>query len=309
MSNKLNAIKAIVSKVGFAFKKHSPEILVVTGIAAGVASLVLACKATTKASAIMDETKKELETVDKCRETKSEAEYSAEDESKDKALIYVQTGVKFAKLYAPAAIFGAVSVACVLASVGILKKRGAALAAAYATVDKAFKDYRNRVIDRFGEVVDKELKYGALTKKVEKTVTDENGEDKIVETEVTVFSPGEYSRIFDETNVNWEKTPDFNQMFIRARESYANDKLRTQGFLFLNDVYKMLGFEPTKAGQVVGWLYRPDGNDVGDNYISFNIYDPNNEAKVNFDEGLERSIILDFNVDGYILDKFENERR
>lgn len=303
----LSAIKSAVAKVGFAFKKKSPEILVISGILAGAAALVLACKATTKASGIINEAKEELETVKKCAETKPETEYSKEDVEKDKMIVYVQTGVKFIKLFAPAAIAGLLSVTCVLSSVGILKKRGAALAAAYATVDRAFKEYRERVIDRFGEAVDKELRHGVVTKTVEEVITDENGEEKKVEKQVTVYKPSEYSIIFDETNPNWEKTPDYNQMFIRARESYANDMLRAHGHMFLNDVYKMLGAKPTKAGQVVGWLYRPEGSKTGDNYISFNIYDPENEAKVNFDEGRERSIILDFNVDGYILDKFDEE--
>ena len=81
----------------------------------------------------------------------------------------------------------------------------------------------------------------------------------------------------------------------------ANQKLQTQGYLFLNDVYKMLGFKPTKAGHVVGWIY-DEKHPIGDNYVDFGIYDIENEATRRFMNGLEQNVILDFNVDGNIYD-------
>jgi hypothetical protein len=77
--------------------------------------------------------------------------------------------------------------------------------------------------------------------------------------------------------------------------------LEKKGYLFLNDVYEMLGFERTKAGQVVGWIYNLDDPN-GDNHVDFGIYDGNNADKRQFVNGLERAILLDFNVDGPILD-------
>ena len=41
----------------------------------------------------------------------------------------------------------------------VLVKRNIALAAAYTAVDKSFKEYRGRVIERFGKELDRELKY------------------------------------------------------------------------------------------------------------------------------------------------------
>lgn len=67
----------------------------------------------------------------------------------------------------------------------------------------------------------------------------------------------------------------------------------------MNDVYKSLGLEPTKAGQVVGWIYDPENPDI-DNYVDFGIYDVSNERKRAFVNGYERNILLDFNVDGNI---------
>lgn len=292
-----------VNKIGFKFKKHSPEILVVAGVIGTVASAVMACRATTKVSGIIDNAKEEIEKVHTVMEDESYADkYSEEDSKKDLTIIYAQTGLKIAKLYAPSVILGILSLGGIVASNNILRKRNVALAAAYATIDNSFKDYRKRVVERFGEEVDKQLKYNIKAKQVEETVVDENGKEKKVKTTVDVVNPDEisdYAKFFDEASPYWEKDPEFNLTFLKIQEKYANDLLKAQGYLFLNDVYKSLGLEPTKAGQVVGWIYDPDNPDV-DNYVDFGIYDVSNERKRAFVNGYERNILLDFNVDGNI---------
>ena len=70
----------------------------------------------------------------------------------------------------------------------------------------------------------------------------------------------------------------------------------------MNEVYQALGIPETEAGQVVGWIYDPENPDhKGDNYVDFNIYDLHREKSRDFVNGYERSILLDFNVDGEIL--------
>lgn len=275
----------------------------VAGVIGTVASAVMACRATTKVSGIIDNAKEEIEKVHTVMEDESYADkYSEEDSKKDLTIIYAQTGLKIAKLYAPSVILGILSLGGIVASNNILRKRNVALAAAYATIDNSFKDYRKRVVERFGEEVDKQLKYNIKAKQVEETVVDDNGKEKKVKTTVNVVNPDEisdYARFFDEASPYWEKDPEFNLMFLKSQEKYANDLLKAQGYLFLNDVYKSLGLEPTKAGQVVGWIYDPENPDI-DNYVDFGIYDVSNERKRAFVNGYERNILLDFNVDGNI---------
>ena len=67
----------------------------------------------------------------------------------------------------------------------------------------------------------------------------------------------------------------------------------------MNEVYDLLGIQRTKAGQCIGWLYE-ENNPCGDNYIDFDIFAAHNKDFVN---GLTNSPLLDFNVDGVILDK------
>lgn len=300
-----NNITRSLHKVGFKIKKHSPEILAVVGVVGVGATVVTACVATTKLSDILDET---TDTIEKINETVANPDfadkYSEEDATKDKVIVYTQTSVKIAKLYAPSAILGVASVGCFLTSHKILRKRNIALAAAYATVDKGFKEYRSRVVERFGEALDQELRFNVKAKEFEEVVINEKGEEEIVKKTVSVVDPNTYSdyaRFFDEACPGWSKDPEYNLTFLKRQQNFANEKLQTNGFLFLNDVYEMLGIPKTKAGQIVGWIY-DEKNPVGDNFVDFGIYDVNNETKRDFVNGYERSILLDFNVDGNIWD-------
>ena len=149
----VNTVSRGIHKIGFKFKKYSPEIMVVAGVAGVVTSAVMACKATTKLERILEEPKKDIEAIHhgfEHPETLTE-EYTEEDRNKDLAIVYAQAGVKVAKLYAPSVLLGAVSITAILAGNNILRKRNVALAAAYTAVDKGFKEYRGRVVERFGE--------------------------------------------------------------------------------------------------------------------------------------------------------------
>jgi len=295
-----------LKKVGFQLKKHSPEILLVAGVVGTVASAVLACKATTKLSTILEKTKEDVDQIHDCLADEGLADqYTKEDGQKDLAIVYAQTGIKIAKLYAPAVILGALSITGILASNNILRKRNVAIAAAYAAVDQGFKDYRKRVVDRFGNEVDRQLKHNIKAKTFDEIEVDpETGKEQKVEKTVDIADPdgySDYARFFDESCAGWEKNPEYNLMFLRAEQNYANDRLRSRGYLFLNEVYERLGIPMTKAGQIVGWVYNPD-NPVGDNYVDFGIYETNRERNRAFVNGYERTILLDFNVDGNILD-------
>lgn len=293
-----------LGKASLKLKKHSPEILAAVGTVGVVASAVMACKATTKISEILDDTNDQLNTIREAANTPELADqYSAEDAKKDTTIVYVQTGVKFVKLYGPAVAVGAASLACLLGSNHILRKRNVALAAAYTAVDKSFKAYRGRVVERFGEDLDRELRYNIKAKEVQEIVTDENGNETTVTSTIEVpeitHDNSEYARCFDETCIGWTRDPEYNMMFVTQIQNWANDRLQSKGYLYLNEVYEMLGFQRTKAGQVVGWLYDGDG----DGYVDFGIFNIKDKQKRRFVNGYEKSIWLDFNVDGNILEK------
>ena len=304
MKNKTEIMKSVngmASKTVMKLKKHSLEILVVAGIAGTVVSAVLACKATTKVAEILDETKGTLDTIHEGMETGAinGQEYTTEDGKKDTVVVYAQTGMKLAKLYAPAIILGTLSITSILASNNILRKRNVALGAAYAAIDKSFKEYRGRVIERFGEQVDTELKYGIKAKKFEEIEVDpETGKEKKVKKTVMVADPNlqsDYAVYFDSKSRNYETNPDYNRMFLKAQQAFANDKLQTRGHLFLNEVLDDLDLPRTPAGQIVGWT-----KDGPDGYVNFRIVEVERETE---DGRHEPALLLDFNVEGNIWEK------
>ena len=304
MKNKteiMKSVNGVASKTVMKLKKHSPEILVVAGIAGTVVSAVLACKATTKVAEILDETKGTLDTIHEGMETGAinGQEYTTEDGKKDTVVVYAQTGMKLAKLYVPAIILGTLSITSILASNNILRKRNVALGAAYAAIDKSFKEYRGRVIERFGEQVDTELKYGIKAKKFEEIEVDpETGKEKKVKKTVMVADPNlqsDYAVYFDSKSRNYETNPDYNRMFLKAQQAFANDKLQTRGHLFLNEVLDDLDLPRTPAGQIVGWT-----KDGPDGYVNFRIVEVERETE---DGRHEPALLLDFNVEGNIWEK------
>ena len=304
MKNKteiMKSVNGVASKTVMKLKKHSPEILVVAGIAGMVVSAVLACKATTKVAEILDETNGTLDTIHEGMKTGAinGQEYTTEDGKKDTVVVYAQTGMKLAKLYGPAIILGTLSITSILASNNILRKRNVALGAAYAAIDKSFKEYRGRVIERFGEQVDTELKYGIKAKKFEEIEVDpETGKEKKVKKTVMVADPNlqsDYAVYFDSKSRNYETNPDYNRMFLKAQQAFANDKLQTRGHLFLNEVLDDLDLPRTPAGQIVGWT-----KDGPDGYVNFRIVEVERETE---DGRHEPVLLLDFNVEGNIWEK------
>lgn len=295
-------INRAVNKVAFKMKKHAPEILVIAGVGGTIVTTVMACKATTKIDEVLAENKEQIaKTKNYVEETGFSDKYTEKDYQKDLTVMYTQRGLKLFKLYAPAIAVGTISITAILAGHNVLKKRNVALAAAYEVVNKNFKDYRGRVIDHFGNELDRELRYNIRKEEVEKTVIDEKtGKERTVKeiTEIADIDPSsEYAKFFDESCPGWTKDPEYNLMFLRNQQQYANDLLESRGYLFLNEVYEMLGIQRTRQGQVIGWIY--DKNVI--DKVNFGIYNIANPANRRFVNGYERSILLDFNVDGDIL--------
>lgn len=305
MKNLKEKMVKVYNKSEMKVRKYSPEILAGVGVVGVIASTVMACKATTKLNDILAESKEQLEQIKTVAVDPAYADkYTEDDAKKDTTITYVQTGVKIAKIYAPSVILCASSLGCLLASNNILRKRNAALSAAYMTVDKSFKEYRRRVAERFGDEVEKEIRYNIKAKEI--VTVDEEGNEvketvKVMEGADNPTTYSDYARFFDESCPAWQNDPEYNLTFLKAQQQYANDLLKAQGRLFLNDVYKMLGIDITKAGQVVGWIYDPDCP-VGDNFVDFGIYDMSKERVRAFVNGYEPNILLDFNVDGNIWD-------
>ena len=281
-------------------KKYSPEILTTVGVVGVVVGGVLAARATLKLEPIVEATNSGLAVVKNFKEEGAYAE-NPKQKLRDKTQIYTHATIDLVKLYGPAVTIELFSIVSILAAHGIMRRRNVALVAAYKTVESAFSAYRERVVEELGEEKDREFKMGL---RAVDEVDEATG--KVVKRDfVDPNKTSGYAKFFDQLNINWENNPEFNLMFLNAKQRYLNDRLQARGHMFLNEVYEALGFEHTGQGAVVGWVI----SDEGDNFIDFNIYDFQNQQGRMFVNGLESSILLDFNVDGVIYDKIDKKRR
>jgi len=288
-----NAVTSRVGRQVLKVRKHSPVLLFTAGVVGVVSAAVLASRATLKLDEILLDAEEDLEKVRRAELMT----YSDEMRERDKVIIYVRTGMRIARVYAPAVGVGVLSILALTGSHVILTKRNAAMAAAYAVLDRGFREYRARVEEAYGADRERELRYGLEEREI---FDDETGKATTVRDLMTKGSI--YARLFDETNHNWKKEHHYNQFFLSAQQQYCNDKLRAQGHLFLNEVYDMLGLDRSKEGAIVGWIWNDcDGSE--NNYVDFGIFVGNREMGMRFARGYERSIWLDFNVDGIIYDK------
>lgn len=305
----LAAIKnKVTSKVGrqiLVTQKHSPTLLFGVGVIGVVTTVVLASRATLKMEELIGEAEEKNKQIEEAAEKHGE-KYTEEDAKHDGVLVKTQTALKIAQIYAPAFVIGVVSIGCFTGSHIILNRRNVALTAAYGAVDKAFREYRGRVINEFGKEKDQEFRFGTVEREMG-VDTDEGTAVKTVKGADPEFAKENngksmYAVVFDEGNRNWDPKWTYNQMFLRSQQDYANDRLTRDGFLFLNDVYEMLGFARTDFGQIVGWV-----KGYGDSYVDFGILD-NGYESLRFVNGDERSVWLDFNVDGVVYNLINSRK-
>lgn len=289
----------------FSAKKRSPEILVTAGIVGVVTSAVMACRATLKMEAAISEPKLKLDKVHELiengnYETEDGEKYTEEVAKKDIAKLHVAIGWRLVKLYAPSVSLGIASIACILKSNDILRKRNVSLAAAYTGLNTVFKDYRDKVVNAYGEEVDYQFMHNIKAEDVKIIEMEGDGNEKIESVQrrnvAHIDSKSDFVRYFTKSNPNWNRNPEMIEFFLNGQQRYANDLLHSKRYLTLNEVYRMLGFEETKAGMVVGWSYNPK-NPIGDNYVQFDV----NRVEIVTELGYsETAYSIDFNVDGDI---------
>lgn len=295
----LSAIKsAITGKAGqqlLLAQKHSPAILFGAGIVGVVGTVVLACKATLQVEEVLHDHTKQMMNI-QVASGPDFPEYTEDIAQKDKLILCIQTAAKFARLYAPAVVVGALSIVCLTQSHRILTQRNAGLMAAYTALDKGFRAYRERVVADVGVDKDREYRHGSEMVQVGETKA-----GKPVMAERAVGEPSIYAKLFGQDySTSWSPQPEYNLMFLRSNQCWLNDKLRADGHLFLNQVYDQLGLPHTKEGAVVGWLYGKGGDD----YVDFGLFNRQMEPQhFDFFTGRDDAIWLDFNVDGVIWDK------
>ena len=213
------------------FSEKSPELLLGFGIVGMGTAVVLAVKATPRAVQLLEEAETDV----------------------SKPAEVVKTAWK---PYIPAAISFAVGMSCVIGSHSIDISRNAALMAAYAVSDTALKEYASQTKKIFGEDADKKIREGISEEKKE---TSESGVKEVI-----IRSSDDIYPVKDSITGRVIYT---SRALIDNALNEANEMLRNEDFISLNDWYYFLGMKPVyPLGDSYGW-------NVNDGYIKVDTWE------------------------------------
>lgn len=316
LTNLTNTLSRVGTAALRTLEHHAPKILLGASIVCGIGATVTACKATLK----LPETMKEItENVEAAKAI--EVEEGEQDATKNKEVVksYISGGVKLAKLYGPSVGLTVTSVACALAGNRMMNQRYAGALAALGSTEKMFDNYRKRVVEEFGEEKDTQFANGIREVVTEEPVlnkdgtpkTDKNGEVKTTKKTSVEYDPSvnKYSRMFDEVSSReWDPNPDYNVTTLLGRQQYFNDMLHSHRYLFLNTVYKELGYPITAYGQDMGWII---DDDTPNAVVDLGLYDLTNSGKRRIEDidKYANACLLTFKGVRYIKDKVYRAQR
>ena len=295
-------------KVIFKGEKHSPEILVYGGVALGIYSAVEACRSTLKAEEVLNEAKKDFETIKRAEETCPER-YDAGAKNRDLIVAYTRLAVQFLKLYGKPIAFGALSIFCILKGHGILRRRHADLLAYAVGLERSYKALYDRVSSEFSEEAAGRFASGirAIEKEVEET--DGNGKTKKKKKMFDIIGGddelGPYEWIFGPDSNQWTDNFDYNLMWIKSQMTNTNDILirRTDNIMSVSDTFAEAHLFncPRKfyaAGWKLPWRYYMDTVVPYVQWDITKVYKDYNDG-----EGPVPVLKVNFNCDGYIWDQ------
>lgn len=217
--------KNVVKSTQNLLDKHSPVILTSIGITGMISTTIMAVRATPKAMILIEEKK---------------------DEVDDDNLTRREIVKTCWKCYAPAAITGGISIACLISANNVNNKRNAVLATAYKLSETTLTEYKNKVIDVIGA-------------EKEQTIRDDIAKDRITKNparsnEVIVMGKGS-TLCYDNISGRYFKS-DMDK--IRKAENEINRKLMSDLYVSLNDFYDLIGLPFTQIGFELGWSFDGD---------------------------------------------------
>lgn len=285
-----NAVSRAGGRTLLKINAGSPTILVVAGVVGLGATAVLAAKATRNIDPILNDHK----------QTRAEIGYvgDRQDEKGQRELVklYTHTGWELTKLYGPTILVGSTSAVAVLGGHKILRGRQIATLAAYSGLAEQFNAYRKRIAQTLGDDLERSIYEGARGEWKEDP--ERKGEYKLQPEYDKDAQVGSYlTPWFDETNHNWTRDPVQNFLFLKGVQSHMNDMLQIRGHVFLNDVYDALMMPRRPEGAIAGWVWKSKS---GDNVVDFGFMTGNDPQTIAFRNGVERSVRLNFNIDGTI---------
>lgn len=205
---------------------NSPTILTAVGAVGAVATAYLAGKASFEASDVI----RLKESID---EEQGVTLGTPQEIVKDRVLLVW-------KLYVPAISMGVVSVTCIIAANHVGSRRYAGLVAASTIGEKAYEEYKAKVIEKFGE-------------RKEEQVRDEIAQDRIERSnleDVELIGVDRGSLCYDSFSARYFYSTVED---IRSAVNTVNNQINHDGNATLGDLYRVLDIPATEYSDLIGW--------------------------------------------------------
>lgn len=296
--NFIKTIDGFANALAFKTKKNSPEIKFWIGVVAFGAALYSTHKAALKSREILEKRKEDLQVIDEVKAQIesgdiSPEEYSPEDERNDRSLSNLYFAINMVKNYALPAGCTIVSILAFRGAMVDYRNLALSINAAYNTLLMKYNHKMGFIKRQLGEEKFKELEEGFKTEQIVNAQSTGLKDPKEKKEYRDKCNP--YSRFFDETHSAWTGIPEVDKLWLLGKQNELDETLQRNGQLILNDAYIFTGYEPTKAGQVMGWIRdNPDGTI---NHVDFGIFNIDDPASRWFVNGLEPVFLIDFNID------------
>ena len=210
---------------------HSTIILTTVGASGVIATAVFSAKATFHAAEIIRDEQEAINNRPTPGTVQGHQPYK----------LTFQDKVKLTwTLYLPTAAVALLSCGAIIGANRIGSRQAAAMATAFAISDKAFTDYKAKVVEHLGE-------------RKEQRVRDEVIQDKAAATPVpgnVVITTGDKQLCFDAWSGRYFKG---SVEEIKAAVNNLNYNLIKSDYASLTDFYNLLGLERTQESDDVGW--------------------------------------------------------
>lgn len=242
-------LPSIVRKIERLASDNSPVILTAIGVTGVVGTAVLTAKAQTKATRIIDQERKYRELTDK------------------PVLTTREKFDKLWKLYIPPVISGVVTIGAIVCANRIGSKRTAAMATAVVLSERAFDEYKTKVVETVG-------------KKKEQEVRDEIAQDRVTANPPTgtlIISDGKtlchdaYSGRYFQSDMET----------LRKAENNINRVIYQEGSASVTQFYNAVGLEPTSVSDELGW-----NTDKGLELLFSTVLSPDGRPCLSYDFGV-----------------------
>lgn len=309
----MSKFNTMINNVSSSLQKHSPEILLGLGICGTIGAAIAACVATKKLDDMLEESNNNIKEIKQKVETEEMTAEEVDNVKKELSKEYIKTGAKIAVLYLPSLVLGALSITSLVASNKESKKRYIEAGALLVASQESYRQYRQNVIERFGEEVDRELLYGITSDEIEETYTDEKtGKEKKRKRKVDIVNPDKiadmYTFIFTGSPCS-QNEPHHDLTWLKLVQNMLNQRLTLtpNTKIFLNDVLDELGLDHVSYGQRIGWRYDPNNPNLN-NCIDLGLREAWRKADQDIEDGDPKPIIMiTLNPDGDILTEWEEE--